>query len=232
VPQRAPACAFFGRRFILSERHLSQVLEEYCFRYFNTARPHQGIGQRVPTARLLKGRTDPAGVIAVPVLGGLYHDYRKRCVTPRMGVVASTAHVARSTARGSAPRLVALLPAPHLPSCLRAALRSSEASPAAFLPEAISSPRHITTALPRHPPHIFPGRCQASCATSFLHGLPWSRHFLGCISAEIIPGFDETGFRTLRVSRSSAVVDRALECRALGDVTPRRPARSAVRDIF
>src|SRR5450432_4046665 len=46
------------------------------FRYFNAARPHQGIGQRVPTARVLKGRTDPAGVIAVPVLGGLHHDYR------------------------------------------------------------------------------------------------------------------------------------------------------------
>jgi transposase InsO family protein len=61
---------------VLGERHLSQVLEEYCFRYFNTARPHQGIGRRVPTARVLKGRTDPAGVIAVPVLGGLHHDYR------------------------------------------------------------------------------------------------------------------------------------------------------------
>jgi putative transposase len=49
---------------VLGERHLSQVLKEYCFRYFNTARPHQGIGQRVPTPRALKGRTDPAGVIA------------------------------------------------------------------------------------------------------------------------------------------------------------------------
>ena len=61
---------------VLGEGHLSQVLEEYCFRYFNTARPHQGIGQRVPTARLLKRRTDPAGVIAIAVLGGLHHDYR------------------------------------------------------------------------------------------------------------------------------------------------------------
>jgi len=49
---------------VLGERYLSQGLEEYCFRYFNTARPHQGIGQRVPTARLLKRLTDPAGVIA------------------------------------------------------------------------------------------------------------------------------------------------------------------------
>jgi hypothetical protein len=31
------------------------------------ARPHQGIGQRVPIARLLKTRTDPASLIAVPV---------------------------------------------------------------------------------------------------------------------------------------------------------------------
>jgi putative transposase len=86
---RAPLMNSFCERFlgsvrrecldniiVLGERHLSQVLEEYCFRYFNTARPHQGIGRRVPTARLLKGRTDPAGVIAVPVLGGLHHDYR------------------------------------------------------------------------------------------------------------------------------------------------------------
>ena len=61
---------------ILSEQHLEHVLKECCFSYFNVARPHQGIGQRVPTARLLKGRTDPASVIAIPVLGGLHHDYR------------------------------------------------------------------------------------------------------------------------------------------------------------
>ena len=61
---------------VLGERHLEHVLNKYCFNYFNTARPHQGIGQRVPTARVLKGPTDPTGVIAIPVLGGLHHDYR------------------------------------------------------------------------------------------------------------------------------------------------------------
>ena len=61
---------------ILGERHLEHVLKEYCFNYFNVARPHQGIGQRLPTAQTLKARTDLTSVIAVAVLGGLHHDYR------------------------------------------------------------------------------------------------------------------------------------------------------------
>ncbi|HEY5375687.1 MAG TPA: integrase core domain-containing protein, partial [Polyangiaceae bacterium] len=61
---------------ILGERHIEHALKKYCFNHFNVARPHQGIGQRLPTPRALKGRTDPAGVIAIPVLGGLHHDYR------------------------------------------------------------------------------------------------------------------------------------------------------------
>ena len=61
---------------VLGERHLIQVLKEYCFRYFNIARPHQGIRQRVPVERVLKRRADPASVVGVPVLGGLHHDYR------------------------------------------------------------------------------------------------------------------------------------------------------------
>ncbi len=32
---------------VLGERHLSSVLREYAFDYFNMARPHQGIGQSV-----------------------------------------------------------------------------------------------------------------------------------------------------------------------------------------
>jgi putative transposase len=61
---------------ILSERHLQHVLAEYALSYFNAARPHQGIGQRIP----VPGERDPASfagpVEALPVLGGLHHDYR------------------------------------------------------------------------------------------------------------------------------------------------------------
>jgi transposase InsO family protein len=61
---------------ILGEAHLQHVLAEYALRYFNTARPHQGIGQRIPVSGE-RGRTRCAGsVTAIPVLGGLHHDYR------------------------------------------------------------------------------------------------------------------------------------------------------------
>jgi putative transposase len=60
---------------ILGERHLEHVLKEYCFNYFNIARPHQGIGQRVPTEPAFTASADPAIVVGVPVLGGLHHDY-------------------------------------------------------------------------------------------------------------------------------------------------------------
>ena len=60
---------------ILGERHLEQVLAEYCS-YFNTARPHQGLQQQVPSARAHKLCSDPARLTALPVLGGLHHDYR------------------------------------------------------------------------------------------------------------------------------------------------------------
>jgi putative transposase len=61
---------------ILSEAHLRHVVAEYSFGYFNTARPHQGIGQRI----LGPGERAPGprarSVIVIPVLGGLHHDYR------------------------------------------------------------------------------------------------------------------------------------------------------------
>ena len=60
---------------ILGERHLEHVLKEYCA-FFNVARPHQGLGQRVPTEPAIKASADPAIVVGVPVLGGLHHDYR------------------------------------------------------------------------------------------------------------------------------------------------------------
>jgi len=62
---------------VLGERHLRRVLREYVA-YFNAARPHQGIGQAIPAA---PSPTPPsrslASLVAIPVLGGLHHDYRR-----------------------------------------------------------------------------------------------------------------------------------------------------------
>src|SRR5262245_63955800 len=66
---------------VLGERHLRRVLAEYVAS-FDEARPHQGLGQRTPTA---DGGGDPprrtaskpdrvhGGVTAFAVLGGLHH---------------------------------------------------------------------------------------------------------------------------------------------------------------
>ena len=68
-----------AQALILGERHLRRTLTEYVA-YFNRSRPHQGIGQRTPRAPQIPvspGRsTESDGVLAVPVLGGLHHDYR------------------------------------------------------------------------------------------------------------------------------------------------------------
>ena len=62
---------------IVSERQLRRVLREYVQGYFNTSRPHQGLGQRIPfeaanDSVVIVGKN----VISFPVLGGLHHDYR------------------------------------------------------------------------------------------------------------------------------------------------------------
>jgi hypothetical protein len=54
---------------------LHEVLAEYC-RYFNEARPHQGLDQLVP------GGSPPASmsngvVVATAYLNGLHHSYRR-----------------------------------------------------------------------------------------------------------------------------------------------------------
>ncbi len=62
---------------IISEAHLRSVLREYV-EYFNGARPHQGINQRVPDPE--QNRTHSGGmgkVTAFPVLSGLHHEYRR-----------------------------------------------------------------------------------------------------------------------------------------------------------
>jgi putative transposase len=91
TPHRAPRANAVCERFlgsvrrecldhvlILGDKHLRRVLVEYV-RYFNQVRPHQGLGQRVPAP------PEPAAVpwtadgpvLAVPILGGLHHEYRR-----------------------------------------------------------------------------------------------------------------------------------------------------------
>ncbi len=61
---------------VLGEAQLRRILREYVA-YFNTARPHQGLRQRVPDGRegCVSGATLPGSVRAAPILGGLHHAY-------------------------------------------------------------------------------------------------------------------------------------------------------------
>jgi putative transposase len=63
---------------ILHEKQLHRLLKNYIL-YFNQARPHQGLGQRIPEPAMLSTPppNQPGQVLSVPVLGGLHHDYRK-----------------------------------------------------------------------------------------------------------------------------------------------------------
>ena len=65
---------------VLDDGHLQRVVTEYV-RYYNAARPHQGLRQRnpVPPDRsAVAARTTVQGkVVELPVLGGLHHDYRR-----------------------------------------------------------------------------------------------------------------------------------------------------------
>ncbi|MGH8310418.1 MAG: integrase core domain-containing protein [Steroidobacteraceae bacterium] len=88
TPVRAPKANAFCERFlgsvrrecldhmlVLGERQLLEIVVEYV-RYFDQARPHQGIGQLVPagSSTAASGR---GAVVARPVLSGLHHDYRR-----------------------------------------------------------------------------------------------------------------------------------------------------------
>jgi transposase InsO family protein len=62
---------------ILGERHLHRIVKEYVA-YFNYARPHQGIEQRIPSQPESLHKT--GRIVSYPVLGGLHHDYRRKAV--------------------------------------------------------------------------------------------------------------------------------------------------------
>ena len=60
------------RLIVLNERHLAHILREYE-RYFNQARPHQGIHQQIPCPgdpQLTTGKVE-----CHDILGGTIHDY-------------------------------------------------------------------------------------------------------------------------------------------------------------
>jgi len=59
---------------ILHERHLYRTVKQ-CQAYFNHARPHQGIQQRIPCSEQLDQPQGTGEVISNPILGGLHHDY-------------------------------------------------------------------------------------------------------------------------------------------------------------
>ncbi|HEY7413897.1 MAG TPA: integrase core domain-containing protein [Ktedonobacteraceae bacterium] len=63
---------------ILREQQLHRILQAYRA-YFNQARPHQGIQQQIPEppAAALPSDARAGSIRAVPVLGGLHHDYRR-----------------------------------------------------------------------------------------------------------------------------------------------------------
>jgi putative transposase len=84
---RAPNMNPVGERFVgslrrealdhvllLGDQKLEDVGRQYVS-YFNRARPHQGIGQRIPDAQVHENKGGK--ITAIPVLGGLHHDYRR-----------------------------------------------------------------------------------------------------------------------------------------------------------
>jgi putative transposase len=71
----------FDRVLILGQAHLRAVLTEYHAHY-NTARPHQGIAQRVPDShhdapRITAADLDAQPIHRKPVLGGLINEYSR-----------------------------------------------------------------------------------------------------------------------------------------------------------
>jgi putative transposase len=85
APRQNAACARFlgsvrweclDHRLVLGEAHLRRVLREYAA-YYNRARPHQGLRQRLPDDPKARGpRAGSRGLVrAGPILGGLHHAY-------------------------------------------------------------------------------------------------------------------------------------------------------------
>src|SRR2546423_8905780 len=63
---------------ILHEKQLHRLLKTSVM-YYNQARPHQGIRQRIPDPPVLSAPPlhQPNQVISIPVFGGLHHTYQR-----------------------------------------------------------------------------------------------------------------------------------------------------------
>jgi hypothetical protein len=61
------------------EEHLHCLLREYIHCYYNPSRTHQGIERQTPflSETPMKTSIVATSLISEPILGGLYHNYRK-----------------------------------------------------------------------------------------------------------------------------------------------------------
>ncbi len=75
---RSVRCACLDHVLLLGEAYLRRVLGRYVA-YCNQARPHQGLGQRVPESGVSSGPAPHDGdtIVGIPVLGGLHHTYQR-----------------------------------------------------------------------------------------------------------------------------------------------------------
>ena len=71
-------CECLDHMLILHEKQLHRMLNAYVA-YFNRARPHQGMHQQIPEpdGSSVSFDHEKEKVIAVPILGGLHHDYQR-----------------------------------------------------------------------------------------------------------------------------------------------------------
>ena len=63
----------------LNKRRLEKLLGQYINNYYNTARPHQGIGGKAPIEKPTYVPVDIENfkIKATPVLNGLHHTYER-----------------------------------------------------------------------------------------------------------------------------------------------------------
>jgi putative transposase len=63
----------------MSEKHLHSLLKKYIDNYYNPHRTHQGIGRQtlILSQEPTKASIGKTSLISEPILGGLYHNYRK-----------------------------------------------------------------------------------------------------------------------------------------------------------